>query len=58
MREWIQNKIKVLGGDWMTCMYDRDDECFEDCPGCPRAAGEPDPDDLRDYYMDDELEDE
>ena len=42
----------------MTCMYDRDDQCFEDCPGCPRAVGEPDPDDLRDYYMDDELEDE
>ncbi len=22
----------------MTCMYDRDEQCFEDCPGCPRAT--------------------
>lgn len=21
----------------MTCMYDRDEQCFEDCIGCPRA---------------------
>lgn len=38
----------------MTCMYDRDEECFEDCPTCPRAASEPDPDDMRDWEMEED----
>lgn len=40
------------------CMYDRDEECFGNCFGCPRAASECDPDDERDYYTDDEYDED
>ena len=40
------------------CMYDRDEECFENCRGCPRAAAERDADEERDWYMDFEEYDE
>ena len=34
------------------CMYDRFEECFEDCDGCPVAVPKADPDEMLDYYMD------
>lgn len=38
----------------MICMYDRNEQCFEDCPTCPRSVSEPDPDDVRDWEMEEE----
>jgi len=39
----------------MTCMHDRDEQCFENCPGCIRAENsEPDPDYLYDCMREDE----
>ena len=35
------------------CMYDRYEQCFSDCPGCPREVSEPD-----DEYEKDEDYDE
>lgn len=41
----------------MTCMHDRNEQCFGDCPNCPRANSfEPDPDDLRDEMLDREAD--
>jgi hypothetical protein len=36
----------------MTCMYNRDEQCFKDCPNCPRACSKSDPDDERDESLD------
>lgn len=38
----------------MTCMYDRDSQCFESCPWCDLSVPEPDPDDVRDWEMEEE----
>lgn len=39
------------------CMKDRFEECFEDCPNCPRADhSEPDPDEEYERYREERTE--
>ena len=35
-----------------SCMYDIFEQCFHDCPNCPIAQEEPDPDELYERYRD------
>ena len=43
----------------MTCMHDRDEQCFMDCPNCPRAKhNKPDADELYDVWVDEQSEED